>query len=165
MTVSLVISPLPGAGLGARAMAWLRGMQVKRLVRRLAGLDTVVLQGRVFALHARPLGICKQLVPALLSCSRRFTAWELTEALYDDLVRVLSLGLDTAPETIESLSIPPWELTEVIGQIARINGLPVLEAGRADLGELLTALTSTGTNTSPTSSAPAAGPGPTSTTN
>lgn len=164
MTAALVVRPLPGAGLGVRVAAWLRGLQAKRLLRRLAGLDTVVLQGRVFALRARPLGVCRDLIPALLRCSRRFTAWEIDEELYDDLVRVLALGLDTSPATIESLSIPPWELSDVIGQIARINGLPVLEAGRADLGELLTALTSTGTNTSPTSSAPAAGPGPTSTT-
>lgn len=164
MSAALVVQPLPGAGLGVRVASWVRGLQVRRLLRRLAGADTVVLQGRVFALRARPLGICRDLIPALLRCSRRFTAWELNEALYDDLVSVLALGLNTPPATIESLSIPPWELSKVIEQIARINGLPVLEAGRADLGEILTALTSTGTNTSPTSSAPVAGPGPTSAT-
>lgn len=164
MSVSLVVHPLPGAGLGVRAAAWLRGLQVKRLLRRVAGLDTVVLQGRVFVLRARPLGVCKRLVPALIRCSRQFAAWQIDDALYDDLVQVLALGLDTTPQTIEQLTVTPWDLAPVIEQIARINGLPIMEAGRADLGELLTALNSTGMATSPGSSAPPAGSGPTSTT-
>jgi len=81
------------------------------------------------------------------------------------LVQVLALGLNVGPTVIESLSVPAWELSPVIERIARINGLPVMEAGRADLGELLAALTkSTGTAISPGSSAPPAGHGTTSPT-
>jgi hypothetical protein len=163
---TLTRSPLPGAGFGVRALAWLRGLQARRLVLALVGVDTVVLQGHVFALRARPLGVCRNLVPAIIRCSRRFAAWEMDEVLYDDLVQVLSLGLKVSPRVIEQLSIPPWELAPVIEQIARVNGLPVLEAGRTNLGELVQVLTkSTGTTTSPASSAPPAGPGITSTSN
>lgn len=140
-----------------------RGLLSRRLLLRLVGVDTVVLEGRVHTLRAVPLGVARELVPAIIRCSRRFAAWEIDEGLYDDLVKVLALGLDTTPREIERLTIPLWDLAPVIERIARVNGLPVLEAG-ADLGKLLAALmSSTGTNSMPSSSAPPVGPGITST--
>lgn len=159
---ALVISPLPGAGRVTRLSAMLRGLLSRRLLLKLAGVDCVVLQGRVHVLRAVPLGVARELVPAIIRCSRRFAAWEIDESLYDDLVKVLALGLGTAPRDIERLTIPLWDLAPVIERIARVNGLPVLEAG-ADSGKLLAALmTSTGTSSMPSSSAPPAGPGTTS---
>lgn len=140
-----------------------RGLLSRRLLLRLVGVDTVVLEGRVHTLRAVPLGVARELVPAIIRCSRRFAAWEIDEGLYDDLVKVLALGLGTSPREIERLTIPLWDLAPVIERIARVNGLPVLEAG-ADLGKLLAALmSSTGTNSTPSSSAPPVGPGITST--
>jgi hypothetical protein len=164
---ALVVRPLPGAGLGARVFAWVRGMRVRRLLQRLSGVPTVVLEGRVCTVRARPLRVCRDLVPALVRCSRRFSSLDFDEALYDDLVIVLSLGLNVPATVIERLTVPLWDLVPVIERIAQVNGLPVMEAGRADLGELLTmmAATSTGTSTAPSSSAQPAGPGHTSTTN
>lgn len=161
---ALRLAPLAGAPLGVRLSAALRGLLNRRLLLRLAGVQTVVLEGRVHAVHAVPLGVARQLVPALIRCSRRFAAWQIDEALYDDLVQVLALGLNTAPATIERLTVPLWELAPVVEVIARVNGLPMMEAGGADLGKLLTLLaTSTGTSSTPSSSAPPAGPGSTST--
>lgn len=160
---AVIVRPLPGAGFGTRAFSWLRGLRARRLLLKLAGIDSVVLQGRVYTVRARPLGVCRQLVPAIIRCSRRFAQWEIDEALYDDLVQVMSLGLGESPKVIERLSVSPWDLAPVIEQIARVNGLPVLEAGRSDLGELVQALTSTGMSSTPGSSAPPAGPGITST--
>lgn len=159
------VRPLPGAGLGVRVAAWLRGLNARRLLRRLTGAETVILQGRVCIVRARPLGICRDLVPALVRCSRQFAAWHIDEALYDDLVTVLALGLNVPRPAIEQLSVPLWELAPVVDRIARVNGLHALEAGRSDPGEFLRALMtlSTGMNTSPSSSAPPAGPGHTST--
>lgn len=160
---TLVLSPLAGAGVRVRLLAWLRSWLSRRLLLRLIGIETVVLQGRVLAVRPVPLGVARNLVPAIVRCSRRFAAWEFDEPLYDDLVQVLSLGLGVPPRDIERLTIPLWELTPVIERIARVNAMPVLEAGGADLGKLLAALTgSTGTSTSPGSSAPPAGAGSTS---
>lgn len=166
MAVAMVVRPLPGAGLGVRVRAWARGLRVRRLLQRLAGVETVVLEGCVCTIRARPLRVCRDLVPALIRCSRRFAGMDLDEELYDDLVKVLALGLNVHPQVIEQLTVPLWELTPLVERIARINGLPMVEAGRADLGELLRVLTttSTGTNTAPLSSVPPAGRGPTSTT-
>lgn len=160
---ALVLAPLPGAGRAARLAAWLRARLNRRLLLRLAGVDTVVLEGRVHAVRAVPLGVARSLVPALIRCSRRFAEWQIDEDLYDDFVIVLSLGLGTSPDAIARLTIPLWELAPVVERIARVNGLPVLEAG-ADLGKLLAAMTaSTGTPSTPPSSAPPAGAGTTST--
>lgn len=160
---ALVLSPLPGAGFRVKLTAMVRGLLSRRLLLRLIGVDTVVLEGRVHTLRAVPLGVARELVPAIIRCSRRFAAWEIDEGLYDDLVKVLALGLGTTPREIERLTIPLWDLAPVIERIARVNGLPVLEAG-ADLGKLLAALmSSTGTNSTPSSSAPPVGPGITST--
>lgn len=165
MAVALVINPLPGAGFGTRAAAWLRRIISRRALLRLAGVDSVILQGRLCPLRPVPLGIARDLVPAIVRCSRRFASAEIDEALYDDLVQVLSLGLQVPSQDIERLTIALWDLAPVVDRIARVNGLPVLEAGSAGLGELITALTkSTGTSTSPGSSAPQAGPGNTSPT-
>lgn len=123
-----------------------------------------MLEGRVFAVRAVPLGVARRMVPALLRCSRRFAAWQIDEAMYDDLVQVLALGLGTSPTVIERLTVPLWDLGPVVEVIARANGLPMMEAGGADLGKLLAAMaTSTGTSSMPSSSAPPAGPGSTST--
>lgn len=163
MTSVLSLAPLPGAGRLVRLVAWVRGRLNRRLLLRLAGLDAVVLEGRTFVVRAVPLGVARNLVPALIRCSRRFADWQIDEALYDDLVTVLALGLGTPPHTIERLTLPLWELAPVIERIARVNGLPVLEAG-ADMGKLMVALmNSTGTSSTPSSSAPPAGPGTTST--
>lgn len=160
---ALVINPLPGASLLVRCMARLRAMQSRRLLLRLVGIESVVLQGRVYAVRAVPLGVARELVPAIIRCSRRFAAWEIDEALYDDLVKVLALGLGAAQREIERLTVPLWELAPVVERIARINGLPVLEAG-ADLGKVKAALMHlTGTSSMPSSSAPQAGRGTTST--
>lgn len=160
---ALVIHPLPGAGLLVRCMARLRGLLSRSLLLRLVGIECVVLQGRVHAVRAVPLGVARELVPAIIRCSRRFAAWEIDEALYDDLVKVLALGLGAAPREIERLTVPLWELAPVVERIARINGLPVLEAG-ADLGKVKAALMHlTGTSYMPSSSAPQAGRGTTST--
>jgi len=161
--MTTVIAPLPGVGLLARAGAWLRGLRVRRLVARLTGGEPVVIEGRVFVVRPRPIRACRDLVPALIRCSRRFAAWEIDEALYDDLVQVLALGLNAPPATIERLTVSLFDLSPVIDVIARVNGLPVVEAGRADLGELLTTMAkSTGTNSWPASSSAPAGLGTTS---
>lgn len=162
MMAALVVSPLPGAGLTVRLAARVRGLLSRRLLLRLIGVESVMLQGRVHVLRAVPLGVARELVPAIIRCSRKFAAWDIDEALYDDLVKVLSLGLRTTPREIERLAVPLWELAPVIERIARVNGMPVLEAG-ADMGKILAALmTSTGTSSTPSSSAPPAGPGNTS---
>lgn len=162
MMDALVVSPLPGAGLYVRLAARARGLLSRRLLLRLIGVESVMLQGRVHVLRAVPLGVARELVPAIIRCSRKFAAWEIDEALYNDLVKVLALGLSTAPREIERLAVPLWELTPVIERIARVNGMPVLEAG-TDMGKLLAALmTSTGTSSTPSSSAPPAGHGNTS---
>lgn len=163
---TIVIRPLPGAGLGVRVAAWLRGISAKRLLRRLTGAETVVLQGRVCIVRARPLGVCRDLVPALIRCSRRFAEWDVNEALYDDLVTVLALGLNVPRTAIEQLTVSPEYLAPVVSCIAQVNGLHSMEAGRAGVGEFLQALMtkSTGTTTAPSSSAPPDGRGLTSTT-
>lgn len=126
---------------------------------RLAGVPTVILEGRVIALRPVPLGIARRLVPAIIRCARSFSVWEINEALYDDFVIVLSLGLRLPARVIEQLDVPLWQLAPVIEHIGVVNGLPKVEAGGADLGKLAALMTSTGTNSSPTSSAPPAGPG------
>lgn len=156
------LAPLSGAGPRIRLRAWVRGLVSRRALLRLVGVDAVVLEGRTYAVRAVPLGVARELVPAIIRCSRRFAAWEIDETLYDDLVTVLALGLGTTRHRIEHLTIPLWDLAPVIDRIARVNSLPVLEAG-TDPGKLLAALmTSTGTNSTPSSSAPPVGPGTTS---
>ncbi|MFA6015896.1 MAG: hypothetical protein WC742_12600 [Gallionellaceae bacterium] len=162
MAASLIVSPLPGAGLYVRLASRVRGLLSRRLLLRLIGVESVMLQGRVHVLRAVPLGVARELVPAIIRCSRKFSAWEIDDALYGDLVKVLALGLRTTPREIERLTVPLWELAPVIERIARINGMPVLEAG-TDMGKLVAALmTSTGMNSMPSSSAPPVGAGNTS---
>lgn len=164
MTAALRLAPLTGAPLGVRLRASLRGLLSRRLLLRLADVPHVVLEGRVCVVRAVPLGVARTLVPALIRCSRRFAAWQIDEALYDDLVQVLAIGLRLPPSAIEQLTIPLWELGPVVEEIARVNGLPRMEAGGADMGKLLETLAnSTGTNSTPSSSAPPDGPGSTST--
>lgn len=163
MVVALVINPLPGAGLIGRLTARCRSVLSRRLALRLVGIPTVTLAGRVYAVRAVPLGIARELVPALLRCSRRFAEWQVDEGLYDDFLKVLALGLNASPRVIDRLAVPLWELAPVVEQIARINGLPVMEAGRSDLGKLLAAMTtSTGMTSSPGQSMGPVGPGSTS---
>jgi len=160
---SIVLSPLPGAGFASRLRAWARGLFSRRVLLRLAGVEAVVLEGRTYAVRAVPLGVARELVPAIIRCGRRFAAWEIDDALYEDFVTVLTLGLGAPRRAIEHLTIPLWDLAPVIDRIARVNALPVLEAD-ADPGKLLAALmTSIGTNSTPSSSAPPVGPGTTST--
>lgn len=157
-----IIYPLPGVGLHVRLMAWLRGLMSRRLLLRLAGLDHVMLEGRVYVLRAVPLKVARELVPAMIRCSRRFVGAEIDEALYDDMVTVLALGLGTTPRTIERLTVPLWCLAPVLDAIAKANGIPVMEAG-ADPGKFQAAQTkSTGTSSTPLSSAVPGGPGITS---
>jgi len=161
---TLALAPLPGAGVATRLRARLRGLWSRRLLLRLAGVPHVVLEGRVCVVRAVPLGVARTLVPALIRCSRRFAAWQIDEALYDDLVQVLALGLRLPPAAIERLTVPLWELAPVVSAIAHVNGLAATEAGGADLGKWLATLArSTGTSSTPSSSAPPAGPGSTST--
>jgi len=164
MMAAIALSPLPGAGLGPRAAAWARGLLSRRVLLRLAGVEAVVLEGRTYAVRPVPLGVARELVPAIIRCARRFAAWEIDDVLYDDFVTVLALGLGAPRSTIEHLTIPLWDLAPVLDRIARVNALPVVEAG-TDPGKLLAALmTSTGTSSTPSSSAPPVGPGTTSTT-
>jgi len=163
MAVALAIQPLPGAGLLHRLGARCQSLLSRRLLLRLAGIPTVSLEGRVYAVRAVPLGIARELVPALLRCSRRFAEWQIDEGLYDDFLKVLALGLNASPKVIDRLTVPLWDLAPVVEQIALVNGLPMLEAGRSDLGKLLAAMMpSTGTPWSPGSSPVPAGPGGTS---
>ena len=160
---AIVIAPLPGAGLGVRLAARVRGWLSRRVLLQLLGVQAVVLEGHAYAVRAVPLGVARELVPALVRCSQRFAAGQFDESLYDDLIKALALGLGTTARDIERLTVPLWDLAPVIGAIAEANGLPVMEVGSADLGKLLAALmTSTGTNSTPSSSAPPAGPGTTS---
>lgn len=158
----LTVSPLPGVGLPRRVGAWVRGLLSRRVLLRLAGIPAVQIEGRVIALRPVPLGIARDMVPALIRCARSFSAWEINETLYDDFVTVLSLGLRLPKKTVESFTVPLWQLAPVVEQLARINGLPTVEAGSADLGKLLTAMMSTGTPSSPASSPIPDGPGSTS---
>lgn len=163
MSASIVIRPLPGAGYLPRLSAFVRGIFSRRLLLRLAGVDTVILAGRVLPVRAVPLGIARELVPAIVRCSKAFASWEFSEALYDDIVKVLALGLNVPTHHIESLTVSLFDLAPVVERIARVNGLPVLEAGSHDMGKLLAALTQTGKNSTPGSSPPPAGPGSIST--
>ena len=102
------------------------------------------------------------MVPALLRCAKSIAVWEIDEKLYDDFVVTLALGLGVPAKRIERLQVPLWQLAPVVELIARVNGFPEVEAGRADLGKLMAAMTSTGTSSSPASSPTPAGPGSTS---
>lgn len=163
---ALVVSPLPGAGLRVRLVAWVRRLLSRRALLRLAGVKSVMLEGRVYVLRAVPLGVARDLVPAIMRCSQRFAAGQIDEDLYDDLVRVLALGLRAEACEIERLTIPLWYLAPVIDGIAAVNGLPVMEAGAAG-GKFQAATTpspmpSIGTNSTPASPAAPDGPGTTS---
>lgn len=164
MSAVLAIAPLPGAGRLVRLAAFARGLVSRRALLRLAGVETVLLEGRVFAVRAVPLGVARVMVPALIRCSRRFAEWQIDETLYDDLIKVLALGLGTEAATIERLTVPLWDLGPVVERIARVNALPMMEAGGSDLGKLVALLThSTGTSSTPSSSVAPAGPGTIST--
>lgn len=163
MSAAVVVRLLPGAGYLPLLAALARRMVSRRVLLRLAGVESVVLAGRVHAIRPVPLGVARDLVPAIVRCSQAFAKWEFTEALYDDIVQVLALGLRTSPARIEALSVSLFDLAPVIERIARINGMPVLEAGSDDVGKLLAALTQTGMNSMPGSSAQPDGPGNTST--
>ena len=159
---TLVLKTTLRPGIVIRALTWFRSLSAKRILFALGGIPSVVLEGRVYAVTPVPLGIARELVPAMLRCSRKFAAWQVDEELYDDLVKVLSLGLRTSPETISRLTVALWELAPVIEQIATANAMPVLEAGRSDLGKLIAAL-STGESSTPGLLAPQDGLGNTST--
>lgn len=161
---AIVIRPLSGSGYLVRLAAFVRGLVSRRLLLQLAGVDTVLLAGRAHAVRPVPLGIARELVPAIVRCSKAFAAWEFSESLYDDMVKVLALGLNVPQARIEALTVSLFDLAPVVERIARVNGLPVLEAGGSDMGKLMAALTTqTGTNSTPGSSVPPAGPGSTST--
>ncbi len=160
---AIFIRPLAGAGYLVRLSALVRRLLSRRVLLRLAGVDTVVLQGAVHVVRPVPLGVARELVPAIVRCSRRFAAWDLDEALYDDLVKVLALGLAVPVARIEALTVSLFDLAPVVERIARVNGMLVLEAGSSDVGKQLVALTQTGTNSMPGSSAPPDGHGSTST--
>lgn len=150
---AIVITPLPGVGIHRRLFAWLRRLLSRRLLLRLAGIPTVILEGKVLAVRPVPIAAARHLVPAIIRCARSFSAWEINEALYDDFVVVLSYGLGISPQAVEKLTIPLWQLAPVVEQIAQVNGLPTVEAGRSDLGKFLGAMNpSTGTPSSPGSS-------------
>lgn len=160
---AIVIRPLAGSGHFVRLAAIVRGLLSRRVLLKLASVDTVVLAGLVCAVRPVPLGVARELVPAIMRCSRRFAAWDIDETLYDDLVKVLALGLDVPQARIEALQVSLFDLAPAIERIARVNGMLVEEAG-AGVGKLLAALMEqTGTNSMPGSSVPPAGPGNTST--
>ena len=155
---TIAVRMLPGTGIASRAAVLLRRIFSRRALLRLSGVTVVTLAGRVYPVRPVPLRVARDLVPAIVRASKAFAAWEFNEALFDDIVRVLALGLGASHKQIESLPVSLFELAPVIEAIAKINGLPVVEAGRADLGKLLAAL-NTGTNSTQESSAPPAGPG------
>lgn len=159
--VALVVGPLPGAGTAVRLTAWVRGRFSTRLLLRLSGIESVVLEGRAYAVRAVPLGVARDLVPAILRCGDAIAACKIDDALYDNAIKALSLGLGVPPRSIESLTISLWEVLRVLDLIARVNGLQA-EADKIETGKLLAALTSTGTKSTLISSAPPAGPGNTS---
>lgn len=163
MSAAVVIRPLSGAGYLPRLSAFVRGWFSRRVLLRLAGIDTVLLAGRALPVRAVPLGVARELVPAIVRCSQAFAKWEFSEALYDDIIKVLALGLSVPIRVVESLPVSLFDLAPVVERIARVNGLPVLEAGSPDMGKLLAALTQTGTNSTPGSSPPQDGHGSTST--
>ncbi|MFV5212789.1 hypothetical protein ACLIIZ_03560 [Azonexus caeni] len=160
MGATIVVSLPRAAGYLARLLAVVRAWLSRRALLRLAGIPVVVLEGRVYGVRAVPFGVARELVPALLRCSQRFAAWQIEEALYDDIVRVLALGLRESPAVIERLTVPLWALAPVIEAIAVANALPVVEAGRADPGKVMAAIL-TGTPLSPPSPQAPAGPGST----
>lgn len=160
---SLTIHVPLGAGFLPRLVARLRRLLARRLLLKLAGVETVMLEGRVIALRPVPLGVARYMIPALIRCTRSFSSWDISEALYADFVTVLALGLRLPPATVENLRTPLWELAPLIERIAHTNGLPTMEAGRADLGKILaTLMNSTGPDSSRGSPATPAGPGTTS---
>jgi hypothetical protein len=159
MMAAIVVRPLPGAGYLPRLLALVRGLVSRRLLLRLVGVETVVLAGRVLPVRAVPLGVARELVPAIVRCSKAFAAWEFSEALYDDMVKVLALGLNVPAARIEALTVSLFDLAPVVERIARINGMPVLEAGSSDMGKLVALMTQTGMNSTPGSSAPPDGLG------
>lgn len=163
MAAAIVVRPLPGAGVFASLAAFVRSVFSRRVLLKLAGVDTVVLAGSVYAVRAVPLGVARELVPAIVRCSQAFVRLDITDELYADIVKTLSLGLSVSAREIERHAVSLWDLAPVLDLIARVNGLQTMEAGRADLGKILEVLTQTGTSSTPGSSAPPAGPGNTST--
>ena len=157
---TLVIAPLPGVGLGRRLWCALRGLFSRRTLLTLSGVRSVQLEGQVIAVRPVPLGVARNMVPALLRCAKSIAVWELDEQLYDDFVVTLSLGLGVPAKRIEQLNVPLWQLAPVVELIARVNGFP--EAGRAELGKLMAMMTSTGTPSSPAFAPTPDGPGSTS---
>lgn len=160
---AIVISPLPGAGYLSRLGAVVRRLLSRRVLLRLAGVDHVVLAGRVLPVRPVPLGVARELVPAIVRCSQAFVRFEITDELYADIVKSLSLGLGVPAREVERYAVSLWDLAPVLDMIARVNGLQTMEVGGADMGKLLAALTQTGTRSTPGSSAPPAGPGSIST--
>ena len=159
---TLVIAPLPGVGLGRRLWCALRGLFSRRTLLTLSGVRSVQLEGEVFAVRPVPLGVARNMVPALLRSGRSFAAWEISEQLYDDFVITISLGLGVPAKRIERLQVPLWQLVPVVELIARVNGFPEMEVGRSDLGKILEVVTSTGTPSSPAFAPTPDGPGSTS---
>ena len=163
MTMHLVINPPRGAGYFPRLAAVVRRLLSIRFLARLAGIETVSLEGRVCVLRAVPLGVARDMVPALIRCARSFSVWDINESLYDDFVTVLALGLHLRRSAVEKLTVPLLSLVPVIERIGQINGLMTAEVGRAGLGKPpATLMSSTGTDSSRGSSAAPAGPGSTS---
>lgn len=160
-TQHLVVHPLPSAGLLIRFTSFLRSMISLRVFFRLAGHEVVVLQGRVLPVRPVPLNVAREMMPAIVRCSEAFVTWNVSEELFDDLIKVLSLGLGVKPRYIESLTVSFWDLARVLDVIARVNGLQVVEAGKTDLGKLMVEWS--GMNSMPGSSAQPDGPGSTST--
>lgn len=157
---AIVINPLPAAGNGVRLWAALRGFIARRLWPRLRGVEMAYIQGRAIPLQARPLGVARELIPAILRCSEALLAGRIDDAFYSDLVQALALGLNLPPRVIESFAVSLWDLAKLLDVIARVNGLQAAE-GSADLGKFQAVLN--GTNSIPPSSPPPAGAGSTST--
>ena len=162
MAASFVAHPPRSAGWPIRLFARARAACSRRALCRMAGIRTVSLEGHVRALRPVPISVAREMVPALIRCARSFALWQIDEALYDDFVTTLSLGLGLPRASVERLTVPLWDLAPVVEMIAQVHGLPTVEAGRADLGKLQAAMLSIGTASSPGSSPTPAGPGSTS---
>lgn len=159
---TLVIAPLPGVGFARRLWCLLRGLVSRRALFALVGVPCVQIEGQAFAVRPVPLGVARDMVPALIRCAQSIAALELDEKLYDDFVVTMSLGLGVSKKRIEKMQVSFWQLAPAVELIARVNGFQATEAGRADPGKLMAAMTSTGTPSSPASSPTPAGPGSTS---
>lgn len=126
MTAPVVIAPSVGAGWPVRVAARVRRLFSRRVLLRLAGVPTVVLQGHVYAVRAVPLGVARDMVPALLRCSRILGEQHRSIELSEDFIVVLLHGLRVNQSEFKSFKLSIDEQRHVLDEIAWVNGIPVI---------------------------------------